>query len=285
MREGCQPLLVILTGLEHKTSPTPFFSSQDLQIDQVTACSHFWGAVFSSPLCVILFAVPLSAFWSLLGVGGVESVLPPFKSFSGWQSSTKPHQLVPIREQGGEKEVIFLILNRCQLQKGNQRKNLILPQLGRGNFAKRKKKKNPGLCFPPQWTVLVLVLREAVSKVQWCSCGQSGDVQHVQGRNIWSLLHEGLCKFSVKPVAGSLWSSVLEQTFVGRKQRQLSDWFMHLYKYCCLLKSETAQGFLTAGNRKGAVPFRGQVVRIDPRLSQHSGKNFTDMMLQLYWPH
>lgn len=76
---GCQALLVLLAGLEHKTSPTSFFSYQDLQIDQVTARSHFWGAVFSSPLCVILFIMLLSAFRSLIGVGGVECLLPPFK--------------------------------------------------------------------------------------------------------------------------------------------------------------------------------------------------------------
>lgn len=36
---------------------------------------------------------------------------------------------------------------------------------------------------------------------------------------------ESLCKLSVKSVAGSLWSSAaaLEQAFVGRRERRLSD--------------------------------------------------------------
>lgn len=104
-----------------------------------------------------------------------------------------------------------------------------------------------------------------------------------RAESIWSLLHESLSKFS----AGSLWSSpaALEQTLGGRRQRHLWDWFMHLHKYCCLLKSETAQGVWQKARKRGAMPLRDQVVRIDPRLSQGSGKNVTDKMLQPYWPH
>lgn len=257
-------------------SPTSFFSYQDLQIDQVTACSHFWGAVLPSPLCVILFAIPLSAFWSLVGVVGVESVLPPFKSFSGWQSSSKTHQVFPVRELGGEKEVIFLPHTKQMSAAQGQSEEKIWFYHSWEETTLPRGKKNPGVCFPLQWTVLVLVLRKAVSKVQWCSCGQSGDVEHVQGRkHLKPFAWEFLCKFLVKSMAGSLWSSpaALEQTFVGRRRQHLSDWLMHLYKYCCLLKSETAQGFLTEGEgRKEQCPLGVRWSGLIPDWAKVQGK-------------
>lgn len=96
-----------------------------------------------------------------------------------------------------------------------------------------------------------------------------------RAEDIWSLLCESFC-------ASSWWSPWLDHfgvlqlpwsRVVGRGQQHLSDWWMHLYKYCCLLKSETAQGVLPEGEgRKEQWPLGARWSGLIPGWAKVQGK-------------